>query len=84
MNTLAPLALLLLLPLGLAGCLPPQARPLLPINRRLEQNGSSREPSLAGRCPWISRFCCIACCHAPTRVNGSAHAMLHQIHIRPF
>jgi hypothetical protein len=43
---------LLLLPVALAGCLPPQARPLLPINRQLEQNGSSREPALAGR--WLA------------------------------
>ena len=46
--------LLLLLPtvLSLAGCMDPQARPLLPINSRLEQNGSGREPSLAGR--WLA------------------------------
>jgi hypothetical protein len=42
----------LLLPVALAGCLPPQARPLLPINRQLEQSGSSREPALAGR--WLA------------------------------
>lgn len=47
-----PLALVLLLPLALAGCVPPQARPLLPINQRLEQQGSSREPTLAGR--WLA------------------------------
>jgi hypothetical protein len=52
MNTRALLALLLLLPVALAGCMPPQARPLLPINRRLEQNGSGREPALAGR--WLA------------------------------
>ena len=46
------LPLLLALAMTLAGCLPPQARPLLPINRRLEQNGSGREPALAGR--WLA------------------------------
>lgn len=48
-----PLSLLLLaLAMAVAGCLPPQARPMLPINRRLEQNGSGREPALAGR--WLA------------------------------
>lgn len=50
-----PLLLLLLpvaLTLALAGCMAPQARPLLPINRRLEQSGSGREPALAGR--WLA------------------------------
>jgi hypothetical protein len=52
MNIRSRLALLLLLPVSLAGCVPPQARPLLPINRRLEQSGSGREPALAGR--WLA------------------------------
>jgi hypothetical protein len=43
---------LALLPLVLAGCMPPQPRPLLGLNRQLEQNGSSREPALAGR--WLA------------------------------
>lgn len=47
---LPPLALGLAL--ALAGCLPPQARPLVPLNRQLEQNGSAREPALAGR--WLA------------------------------
>jgi hypothetical protein len=48
-----PLSLLLLAwAMAVAGCLPPQARPMLPINRRLEQNGSGREPALAGR--WLA------------------------------
>lgn len=48
-----PLLLLpVLLAVALAGCLAPQARPLLAINRRLEQNGSGREPALAGR--WLA------------------------------
>lgn len=47
---LLPVALALAL--ALAGCLAPQARPLLPINRRLEQSGSGREPALAGR--WLA------------------------------
>ena len=52
MNGVAPLALLLLPPLVLMGCMPPQARPLIPINQRLERNTSSREPALAGR--WLA------------------------------
>jgi hypothetical protein len=52
MSTPARLALMCVLALGLVGCMPPQARPLLPVNRRLEQNGSSKEPALAGR--WLA------------------------------
>jgi hypothetical protein len=51
MSPAARLALALL-PLVLAGCMPPQARPLPGPNRQLEQNGSSREPALAGR--WLA------------------------------
>jgi hypothetical protein len=43
---------LALLPLVLAGCMPPEPRPLLGLNRQLEQYGSSREPALAGR--WLA------------------------------
>jgi hypothetical protein len=47
-----PQLLALLLPLLLTGCMAPQARPLLPINSRLERNGSGREPAIAGR--WLA------------------------------
>lgn len=48
----AALGALALLLLGLRACLPPQPRPLLPLNRRLEALGASREPALAGR--WLA------------------------------
>ena len=47
-----PLLRLLLLSLAIAGCMPAQLRPMLALNRRLEQAGSAREPALSGR--WLA------------------------------
>jgi hypothetical protein len=47
-----PLGLLLTLPALLSGCLGGQLRPLIGINQRLGQLGSSSEPALSGR--WLA------------------------------
>ena len=47
-----PATLLLVASLGLAGCQPMALQPLMAINGRIEQAGSSREPALSGR--WLA------------------------------